>query len=79
MKKNRTSKIVLIVIAIVLTMFTIANLLIFVRIGAVPDVLITSVFAACLGELGFLSWIRNTKQKYSDDEQYDDFIDEEEE
>lgn len=66
MKKNRTSKIVLIVIAIALSAFTIANLFIFTKIGAVPDVLITSVFTACLSEAGFLAWIRTAKEKYKD-------------
>ncbi len=68
-EKMKTSNIVLIVIAIVLIAFTITNLVLFARIGAVPDTLITAVFAACLGEFGFLAWIRNTKQKYGDEEE----------
>ena len=70
MKNNNDNFInkVLVFIAIVLVVFTIANLLIFLKIGAVPDVLITSVFAACLGEMSLTSWIKNTKQKYSDNE-----------
>lgn len=66
-KKIKTSNIVLAVIAIVLITFTITCLWIFARIGSEPSSLIVSVFGACLGEFGFLAWIRNTKQKYRDD------------
>lgn len=64
--RNKTSKVALIIIATVLIIFTIINLVIFTKLGSVPDVLITAVFGACLGELGFMSLIRTTKQKYPD-------------
>lgn len=63
---------VLIFIAVVLVVFTIVNLWLFFKIGAVPDVLITSVFAACLGEMSLTSWIKNTKQKYRDDAPFEE-------
>lgn len=77
MKKNRTSKIVLLVIAITLIVFTAVNLWLFYRCAAVPDTLITAVFAACLGEFGFLAWIRNTKQKYRDEPEIEEDFTEE--
>ena len=71
---------VIIFIAIFLIVFTAINLFIFYRIGNSPDVLITAVFSACLGELGFMSWIKNTKQKYIDTEPtYTDDDDDDEE
>lgn len=66
--KNKTSKIVLLFLFVVLTIFTISMIVTFNKVGSCPDVLITSVFAAVLGELGFLSWIRNTKTRYGNDE-----------
>lgn len=68
MKKNKikTSTIVLIIIAIYLTIFTGVMVWTFIQVGSCPDVLIGSVFSATLGELGVLSWIRTTKQKYPD-------------
>lgn len=71
-KKIKTSNIVLIVIAIMLIIFTTVMIYCFLKIGSCPDILITSVFAACLGELGFLSHIKTTKQKYRDDAPYED-------
>lgn len=71
-KKMRTSDKVLIVIAIILISFTITNLVIFTKMGMVPDTLITVVFSAALGEFGFLAWIRNTKQKYPDSDEYEE-------
>lgn len=62
--RNTTSKIVLIVIAIVLIAFTVTMIITFWHNQSTPDVLITAVFTACLGEFGFLAWIRNTKQRY---------------
>ncbi len=67
MKNIKTSNVVLIVIAIVLIVFTTVCLYLFAKIGSVPDSLIGAVFGSALGEMGFMSWIRNTKQKYRDD------------
>ena len=64
--KNQTSKKVLLTICIFLIVFTAVCLWLFYERSAVPDSLIVAVFSAALGELGVLSWIRTTKQKYPD-------------
>lgn len=78
-KKMKTSNVVLIVIAIILILFTITNLILFAKIGAVPDVLITSVFAACLGEFSVLGVIKTSKIKHGADDIDDEICNEEEE
>lgn len=64
-KEKRTMDIVLKVIAVILTLFTISMIITYWHVGGVPDVLITAVFGACLGEFGFMAWIKNTKERYS--------------
>ena len=59
--KLKTSDIALIVVATILTLFTIAMTIVFITTGHCPDTLIISVFA-CLGtETGALAWIRTSK------------------
>ena len=59
--------IVLIVIASVLIIFTAIMVITFWHIGSVPDILITAVFGACLGEFGFMAWIKNVKERYGNE------------
>lgn len=73
-KEKKVMDTVLAVIAVVLILFTIAMIITFWHIGSVPDILITAVFGACLGEFGFMAWIKNVKEKCSN-ERYDDPID----
>ena len=74
MKKNQTSKKVLLTICIFLIVFTGVCLWLFYERSAVPDSLIVAVFSAALGELGVLSWIRTTKQKYPDTKHEDEDV-----
>ena len=68
-KKNdrKTMDIVLIVIAAVLIIFTVTMVITFWHNGSVPDILITAVFGACLGEFGFMAWIKNVKERYGNE------------
>ena len=63
------------VIAVVLILFTVAMIVTYWRIGGIPDTLVTAVFAACLGEFGFMAWIKNVKERYGDDAGRDDTVD----
>lgn len=64
-KDSRTTKICLIIIAVFLIIFTAAILYIFRQTGCEPSTLITCVFTACTGELGFMAFIKNSKNKYA--------------
>ena len=46
--------------------FTIAMIQIFREYGAVPDTLVTCVFAALAGECGIMGWIKTTKERKQD-------------
>lgn len=70
-KDKKVSNICLAIIAIFLTVFTAIVLIIFSRTGCEPSTLITSVFAACTGELGFMALIKNSKHKYKIDDDDD--------
>ena len=73
-KQKKTMDLILVVIAVVLVAFTVAMIVTFWRVGGVPDVLITAVFGACLGEFGFMAWIKNVKERYGN-EGYDGSFD----
>ena len=62
MKTKKTMDVVLIVIAVFLTIFTGVMVWCFLQMGNCPDSLIVAVFGACLGEFGFMAWIKNTKE-----------------
>ena len=67
-KESETSNKVLVFLAIFLLIFITTMIVIFIRHGAVPDTLITCVFAASTGELSVLGWIKTTKEKKKEDE-----------
>ena len=46
--------------------FTAAMIWIFLKVGSVPDSLVTAVFAVCGGECGVMGWIKTTKDKIND-------------
>lgn len=54
---------ILVLIGIVLALFTVAMIWLFTQYGAVPDTLITCVFAALGGECGAMAWIKTTKER----------------
>lgn len=55
--------IILIIVGISLLAFTIAMIQLFREYGAVPDTLVTCVFAALGGECGIMGWIKTTKDR----------------
>ena len=67
-KKQGVMDRILILIAILLITFIVVMIWIFCRYMAIPDTLCTCVFAACTGELGFMSFIQNSKNKYRERE-----------
>lgn len=64
-KKGRIGvmDIILIIVGISLLAFTIAMIRLFREYGAVPDTLVTCVFAALGGECGIMGWIKTTKDR----------------
>lgn len=67
-KSGRTMNTILLVVAVLLILFTLKMIHVFETTGAVPDTLITCVFAALGGECGIMGWIKTTKDKYKDRE-----------
>lgn len=55
--------IILIIVGISLLAFTISMIQLFREYGAVPDTLVTCVFAALGGECGIMGWIKTTKDR----------------
>lgn len=66
LKKPKTSTVALIVVAVYILWFTNRMIGLYEATGAVPDTLVTCVFAICGGECGALGWIRTSKEKYRD-------------
>lgn len=63
-KSLKTMNIILIVIGVLLSLFTLCMIHLYKETGGIPDTLVTCVFAACTGELGIMGWIKSTKDKY---------------
>lgn len=68
--KRKTMDVVLVIIAIFLLFFVVAMLWLFYHTGAIPDTLCTCVFAACGGECGIMGWIKTTKERNRDREEF---------
>lgn len=68
--KRKTMDVVLVIIAIFLLLFVVAMLWLFYHTGAIPDTLCTCVFAACGGECGIMGWIKTTKERNRDREEF---------
>lgn len=62
-KKLRTMDVILVVVAVALTAFTLEMIVLFKNTGAIPDTLCTCVFAALGGECGAMAWIKTTKER----------------
>lgn len=58
--------VILLIIAVTLFAFTQKMIELFETYMAVPDTLITCVFAVCGGECGAMSWIKTSNEKYRD-------------
>lgn len=66
LKKPKTSTVALIVVTVYILWFTNRMIGLYEVTGAIPDTLVTCVFAICGGECGALGWIRTSKEKYRD-------------
>lgn len=55
--------VILLIVGVILLSFTITMIIIYVYTGAVPDTLVTCVFAALGGECGAMAWIKTTKER----------------
>ena len=67
-KKIGTMDIVLIVVGVALTAFTVEMIRIFRETGTEPSTLETCVFGALGGECGVMGWIKTNKERYRDRE-----------
>lgn len=55
--------IILIIVGVSLLSFTICMIRIYALYGAIPDTLVTCVFACLGGECGIMGWIKTTKDR----------------
>ena len=62
-KSPGVMNIILIIVGVSLFAFTIAMIQIFRECGAVPDTLVTCVFAALGGDYAIMCWIKTTKDR----------------
>lgn len=62
-KSPGVMNIVLIIVGVSLFAFTISMIQVFKEYGAVPDTLVTCVFAALGGECGIMGWIKTSKER----------------
>ena len=61
--KIHTMDLILIILAVLTIIFVIDMRNIFLKVGAIPDVLVTCFFAAVFGECGAMAWIKTSKEK----------------
>ena len=55
--------VILLIVGIALLVFTVAMIRLFREYGAVPDILVASVYAALGGECGIMGWIKTSKER----------------
>lgn len=65
-KQIGTMDIILIIVGVMLFSFTVTMIATFREYGAIPDTLVTCVFAALGGECGVMGWIKTTKERRMD-------------
>ena len=63
-KKPKFSKVIVVALLVTVLLFTVANMVIFCVVGAVPDALIAAFFAFVAGEAGVLGLIKHADTKY---------------
>lgn len=61
-----TMNLILVIIGITLLCFTITMIRLFKTYGAIPDTLVTCVFAVLGGECGVMGWIKTSKERNRD-------------
>lgn len=59
----KTMDIILLILGVLTAAFTVTMIVIFCRMGSVPDQLIICWFAAVTGECGAMGWIKTTKDR----------------
>ena len=59
---------ILAVVFVLLVAFTVTMIVIFLRVGAIPDTLCTCVFGALAGECGIMGWIKTSKVRHKERE-----------
>lgn len=64
----KTSKVVLIILAIFIVAFTVTCMWLFYLYQSIPDTLVTCVYGLCGSECGVLGWIKVMKTKYKESE-----------
>jgi len=62
-KSPGVMNIILIIVGVSLLVFTIEMIRIYREFGAIPDTLVTCVFAALAGECGIMGWIKTSKER----------------
>ena len=70
MKKRKTMDIILVVIAVTLFVFAAIMIWLYYCTGGIPDTLCTCVFGVCGGECGVMGWIKTTKDRNKDREEF---------
>lgn len=65
-RKFKTMDVILVIVALAALLFTLAMIQIFREQGAIPDTLVTCVFAVLGGECGAMAWIKTNKDKQQD-------------
>lgn len=60
---------ILVVVAIILVLFTIAVFVVFWHTGTEPAVLVGCVFGVCGVEYGIMGWIKTTKERIAEREE----------
>jgi hypothetical protein len=56
--------VILIIMGVFLLLFTVCMIIFFCLYGAIPDTLVTCVFATLAGECGIMGWIKTSKERY---------------
>ena len=59
----KVMNLILVIVGISLLVFTVVMIQIFQMYGAVPDTLVTCVYATLGGECGIMGWIKTTKDR----------------
>ncbi len=65
-RQIRTMDVILVVVGIALTAFTLEMIEIYKETGMIPDTLCTCVFAALGGECGAMAYIKSAKERRQD-------------
>ena len=62
----KTMDFILVIVGVLLIAFTVTMIVIFWRMGTVPDTLITCFYGAIAGECGIMGWIKTAKVRHQE-------------